>query len=370
MTTESLNANGLPCRRPLVAGLLSTLVSESQYDFWARELGTTAAWRRVWARVASVRGEGRDTLSLVLAPNRNLAAPRPGQHLSLSVEIGGRRHSRSYSVSRPAPGGQVCISVRREPGGLVSNYLHDQLRIGDVVELSQPYGELGDGLSEVAPTLFLAAGSGITAIYNLIAAQACLGAGLNGELWYWEKHQGRFCYVEELKSLAAAHPGFTLRFISRENSGRQQGGSPRLDQGLAEGMLARQGAAQVVACGGSAFVAAARDLFAGAPGGFHAEAFSPPVVAESAGGEAQFFELRLAKSRRTLRVSSEQPLLEALEEAGLQPSYGCRMGICNSCSCRQASGETVNQLNGAALRGAGPLRLCVSRAQSNIELDL
>lgn len=370
MTTESFLTGGLPRRRPLIAGLLSTLVSESQYDFWARELGTTAAWRRVWARVASLRAEGRDTLSIVLAPNSNLARLSPGQHLTLSLEIDGRRHSRSYSVSRPMPGGQVCISVRREPNGLVSNYLHDRLRVGDVVELSQPYGELGSGLSVSAPKLFLAAGSGITAIYNLIAAQARVGESLCGELWYWEKQSGRFCYVEELQSLAAAHPSFTLRFVSREASVRHGGDNPRLDRGLAEGMLARQPGAEIIACGGSAFVAAARDLFDGAPGGFHAEAFSPPPAAAPTGGEAQFFELSLAKSGRRLRVSSEQSLLEALEDAGLQPNYGCRMGICNSCSCSQTSGESVNQLNGAPLRGAGALRLCVSRAQSNIELDI
>ncbi|WP_288364686.1 2Fe-2S iron-sulfur cluster-binding protein, partial [uncultured Spongiibacter sp.] len=88
------------------------------------------------------------------------------------------------------------------------------------------------------------------------------------------------------------------------------------------------------------------------------------VAAES------FFEVSLTRSGQTITVSSQQSLLDALEEAGHQPPHGCRMGICNSCSCGQRSGESQNQLNGEQLRGAGSVRLCVSRANSNIELDI
>lgn len=366
------SSSGLPQRRPVVAGLLSTLVTAEQYDFWARELGTTAAWRRVFARVCGLRREADDTVSLVLQGNRNFVPATAGQHVTLSLEINGRRHSRSYSLSRPAQGRKITLTVRREPEGLMSNYLHDQLRLGDVVELSQPFGDLGQSLRAdgEAAALWLAAGSGITAVFNVLAERAAAGQALKGQLLYWEKQPGRFCFTEELERLQAEHRDFRVRRFCRDSGGSDGYESGRLDAALAETLLSDGAYAEAVVCGGSAFVASARELLAESISAFHAEAFSPPKsVADSGEGEA-FFELSLSRSRRTLTVSSRQSLLEALEDAGMSVPSGCRMGICNSCSCQQSGGESQNQLNGASLRGQGALRLCVSRARSDLELNL
>lgn len=350
---------------------MATLVSEQQYDFWARELGSIAAWRRVFARVESVRPEAGDTVSIVLRVNRNFSPAAAGQHVTLSVDIDGRRTSRSYSLSRPLDKGRVCLTVRREPGGVVSNYLHDRLQPGDMVELSQPFGELGTGLvGGDRPLLMLASGSGITAVYNFLAKRADAGQVLNGALLYWEKHPDRFCFDAELAQLQAAHPGLQLRRFcnaAEPVDGLRRG---RFDAAMAGALRNEFPAAAVLACGGSAFVDAVRQELATAPGGFSAEAFTPPSSPHVVDGEETFFDLVLQRSNRRLRVSSRQPLLVALEEAGMSPPHGCRMGICNSCSCQQRRGETVNDVNGARLQGGGAVRLCVSRASSDLELEL
>lgn len=370
MASVVSSLNSFPERMPRVAGMLGALISESQFDFWAREFGSITAWRRVFARVQSLRMEGAETLSIELRPNRNFQSAEPGQHVNVSVEIDGRLCSRSYSLSRPAEGGCVSISVRREPGGLVSNYIHDHLRVGDVLELSQPYGELVEGLAGAPTQLFLAAGSGITAIYNLIAEQARRGEALRGELWYWEKQVERFCFTEELDALCQAHPQFSVRRFCNAGDSSSLYSSGRLSPEVAAPLCERYPNASVFACGGSAFVEAARELFSDVAGGFYAEAFSPPQRLGEAVAEERFFEVSLTRSGQTITVSSQQSLLDALEDAGHQPPHGCRMGICNSCSCGQRSGESQNQLNGEQLCGAGSVRLCVSRANSNIELDI
>ena len=367
-----LSSEGLAARRPVLGGLVAALMSEAQYDFWSRELGAIAAWRRVFARVLNVQQEAADTLTLTLRPNRNLKPVSAGQHLTVSLGIDGRRHSRSYSVSRLAGGRDICLTVRREPGGLVSNFLHDRLQAGDVLELSQAYGELGEGLPDAngRSLVMLAAGSGITAIYNLLAVCAASGQPLNGVLLYWEKQSDRFCFTEELNRLQAQHKGFRVaRFcnVAERQNDIERG---RLNTALAAQLLAEYPNASVIACGGGAFVTAARELLGVEGNAFRAEAFTPlrPQLEDEA--DEQFYNVVLRRSDKTLQVSSRQPLLDALEDAGLAPNYGCRMGICNSCSCEQRAGDSVNGLNGARLRGQGAVRLCVSRASGDLELDM
>ena len=70
-------------------------------------------------------------------------------------------------------------------------------------------------------------------------------------------------------------------------------------------------------------------------------------------------------------MSSGSSLLEALEAQGLNPPSGCRMGVCHTCVCQRHSGTTLDTLTGE--RNAEPdmaVRLCVSRACSDLSLDL
>jgi ferredoxin len=124
----------------------------------------------------------------------------------------------------------------------------------------------------------------------------------------------------------------------------------------------------VFACGPGGFVDRARSLFAAVAPTFHAEAFSPlPRVVED-GGTVQ---VTLAASGRTLTLARGQSLLTALEAEGLRPASGCRMGICNTCSCAKSSGITRN-LNNGDLAGepVSALKLCISSAVSDLVLDL
>jgi hypothetical protein len=120
--------------RPIAAGW----INESVFDFYARLVDPQLTARRVIARVEVVRTEARGTTSFVLRPRPF----RAGQHVDLTVEINGVRRTRSYSPSNaPDSSGRVVITVKRHPEGLVSGWLHDHLREGDLVELSQPYGD-------------------------------------------------------------------------------------------------------------------------------------------------------------------------------------------------------------------------------------
>jgi nitric oxide dioxygenase len=108
--------------------------------------------------------EAHDTVSLLLSPAEGgpAASFHPGQYVTVAADLpDGTRQLRQYSLSRAPGAGALRITVRRVAGGAVSGFLHDVVRPGDTLTLSQPYGDLalhpGDG-----PLLLVSAGVGIT----------------------------------------------------------------------------------------------------------------------------------------------------------------------------------------------------------------
>lgn len=79
----------------------------------------------------------------------------------------------------------------------------------------------------------------------------------------------------------------------------------------------------------------------------------------------------LTRSGKVVNVARNTSLLEALEQAGVKPSYGCRRGVCNRCSCARVRGQTADIGSGESSSEPGtPIRICVHRAESPLELDL
>ncbi|GAA2533391.1 globin domain-containing protein [Winogradskya humida] len=129
------------------------------------EAGVDSAdpWREyvVAARIE----EAEDVVSFILAPADGGPAPafRPGQYVTVAVAD----QLRQYSLSQAPAAGTLRITVRRVrgtgglPDGVVSGHLHDRVRVGELLRLSQPYGDLvlNDG---PAPIVLISAGVGIT----------------------------------------------------------------------------------------------------------------------------------------------------------------------------------------------------------------
>lgn len=350
--------------------LLQPLVSAAIFDFWAGQLAPGVAWNRPLARVVERRVEARDTVTLVLRPNRHFRGFLPGQHVNLGVEVDGRRLSRSYSLtSIPRRDRLLSITVKRIEGGKVSGQLCSRTRVGDVLEIGQAFGEMT--LAEPTGTrrLLLAAGSGITPLISLVRQRAAAGAAADLTLIYWARSRAELCFVRELNDIAAAQPGFRVHFVlTRENDllpGEFRG---RPDAALLESLVPDLADRRVYACGPGGFVGTLRGLLDGRVPSFAAEAFTPSPIASTATGSVR---VQLLASGRTLEIPAGQALLPALEAQGLQPAYGCRMGICNTCACAKLEGSTQNLDTGEIqTESDSALRLCVSRACTDLTLDL
>ncbi|HBK45134.1 MAG TPA: hypothetical protein DDZ67_01600, partial [Xanthomonadaceae bacterium] len=154
MNAVALPPSSFPSR------LLRGCLSPTLFDFWATRLNPLWTLQQPRARLLRREPAGRGAATLVLRTNRHWKGLRAGQHVTLGVEIDGRRLLRSYSPT-PLGRGRIAITVKAVDGGLVSQHLVRDAQPGDVFTLDQAFGDMV--LADAAPDLLLlAAGSGIT----------------------------------------------------------------------------------------------------------------------------------------------------------------------------------------------------------------
>lgn len=350
--------------------LMLPLINPAQFDFWAQQLGSTHAWERCFARVISVMSESPDTKTLTLKANRNWPGFIAGQHCNITAIIAGRNITRSYSISSdPIDDRRIQITVRREAGGLMSEYLCNDIRMGDRLELGNPFGDMLLPTSMPAHLLLLAAGSGITPMMSQIRTMARKGMPASVTLMYWEKTHADFNFALELQLIAQKHHNFKLQLITtRDQSEPPLSG--RVSHELLSQIADIDRVDQVFVCGSSGFVQAASGICEFRKLPLISEAFTPSKVQASDSEIAQH-NVYLRRSNLHLSLSNQKPLLEQLENAGISVPYGCRQGICNTCTCVRNSGTTADTFSGAVdSEPSQIIKLCVSRAATNIELDL
>src|SRR5204863_1142025 len=130
---------------------------------------------------------------------------RPGQFVTLRVELDGETLYRSYSMSScPSTDDDLYVTVKRVPGGVVSNWLNDSVRVGHPLQVSAPAGTflLGDTDGDIVA---FAGGSGITPVFSLIKS-ALHTTARNVRLLFANRDRGAAIFGESLDDLAAQFP--------------------------------------------------------------------------------------------------------------------------------------------------------------------
>jgi len=336
----------------------------SALDDLLSRIHPTWALGRVKARVAAVIRETPDTRTFVLQPNRNWPGSVAGQCVQVTVEIEGVRHQRTYSLSSdPARSRRIAVTVKRQPGGRVSNWMHDHLQVGNVVELGRPAGTFV--LPDPAPDrlLLVSAGSGITPLMAMLRDLHRRAYAGDVVFVHASRTRADAIFGEELAALAARWPALTLHVHSSSESGR-------LDATALAALVPDHTARHMMLCGPEAFMEAIRAHWQ-ARGLDHlvqVEHFGIPRRATAPGDPV---EVHCLRSERTFRADGNDPLLLEAERAGLRPRHGCRVGICHTCQCLKQSGTVENLLTGRVSSEPNErIQLCISRARSDVTLAL
>lgn len=343
-------------------------VQDDVLNFWLAKINPLWSVNTALGKIVARKVASKNSVSLTIACNKHVVAPQPGQHLSLKVEVDGRKLTRSYSPSIISINPLVLeITVKRMAEGKVSTWLNQQANVGDVLEISQPFGDFL-WTHEQRPVLLLAAGSGITPIISQLRAHMKASLQRPISLHYWVKERSEAAFLNELLALQQQYNNFSFYLHLTQQTAQHS--YERQGRIAAQAELLAAGLNHTVAytCGPHAFVQAAGALFKGQVAQWFEESFSLPQLAS---GTGETIQLTLLKQGRVLEIPNNQPILAALEAAGINRPSGCRMGVCNTCACRKVKGVSQNLLSGdAAHEEEAALKICISSASSNIELDI
>lgn len=335
-------------------------------DFWMKEIDPVWSLRQIRARVVDVVRETHDVKTFVLAPNRRWPGHTAGQFVNVEMEIRGARVSRCYSLSS-APGARdLTITVKRVPGGRVSSWMHEALRPGSLVTLGAPSGDFVVH-DPSAPLLLLSGGSGITPVMSILRDLAAKSAVRDVVFVHAARSLADVPFARELQALALHHPGLRLEIWNDDQRGR-------LDGARLASMVPDLGARRTMLCGPApmmdAFTAHYERL--AIADRLKTERFAAPQRPTLLKTQPkQKLKLGLLDSKTTIEAGGDGSLLEQLEDAGVRPASGCRMGICNTCICRKKQGVVENLLTGElSSEPDEDVRLCVSRARTDVTLAL
>ncbi|ENW78866.1 hypothetical protein F908_02985 [Acinetobacter sp. NIPH 284] len=330
-------------------------IREDFVDFVLQKIKPTFAWKRILAEVTAVKSLSSDMVLLTIKPNHNfdLIEVEAGKSVLITLMINGVYHQRSYSIVDMTKNGEIRLGIKVQ--GLVSKAAQ-QLRVGDRFEISQAQGDfvLHQGQQ---PALLIASGSGITAIYSLLK-QAIVQNLKEIHVVYFNRTE---VFHQEILALAEQYPQLKYHFF---NTAQQK---QHLDTALLEKLVPNFKELQAYACGHHSMMRQAQAIYAqqDAASNFHQEFFQPVQIEQS--NEAQPITFRRAQQNFIATTN----LLSSAEQAGLRPQHGCRMGVCNRCSCTKVSGVTQNVITGEIDDQPNrAIKLCVSQALSPVTIDL
>jgi stearoyl-CoA 9-desaturase NADPH oxidoreductase len=356
-----------PLVRLLRRSLVDNVIRLSTAEEILQLVRPTASLTEVRARVLAVREETSDTGTWLLQPNALWRGYQAGQHVAVRTVRDGRRVQRPYSLSS-APGvGPLAITVKRQPGGLVSNHMHDTLHVGDIVTLGAAEGDFVLPAVPPARLILLSAGSGITPVMSLLRMLRKLRHAGAVDFVHVCRSPDDLIFGNELRGLAVGCPelpGLRVHLHFSANAGRWTPAdlSPAVPDWAER---------PTWLCGPSAFMdtVATHWTAQGAQGPLHRERFTPAWTPPQPLDAPVTVQAQRA-GRRFASTGASSLLLQA-EQAGLMPKHGCRIGICRSCQCIKRSGTVQNLQTGALSREPNELiRLCVSAARSDLTLDL
>ena len=344
--------------------------------------------------VAAITPESDSVISIRLADPQGAAlpAPRPGQYLTVRLQPDAQQRSvlRNYSLSGPPDAGYYRITVKREPDGAASGYLHDRLAVGDQLDIAAPRGTFILDATD-APVLLISAGIGATPVLAML--QALAQQHSDREIWWLHGARSRReeSFAAEVRALAAGLPNVhTHVYFSRpgpdDTQGRDFDGVGRLTGAvLAELDPPRDGEAYL--CGPTPFmddvsaglaalgIDAARihtEPFGPAPGltpGIAAAPARAPHAPEGRPGDGPTIEF--ARSNLSIPWSGDYAsLLELAEACDVPVRWSCRTGVCHTCETTLIAGDVGYNPDPVEPPAEGSALICCSQPRDGVVLDL
>jgi ferredoxin-NADP reductase len=332
-------------RRVLNSSFAAALTTPHGVDRYVEMIDPLWSSTEIRAEVTEVERKTADSVTLTLRPNNLFNGFKAGQFVKLSVEIDGIRRTRCYSPanSQFRRDGQIELTIKVDPNGLVSPWLLANAKPGMIVQVSQAQGEFFIPLPHPRSILLISGGSGITPVMSMLRTlteRAYIG---KVTFLHYSFTEDDVIYRKEIAEIEEKYEGIRIiRAYTNADNGDLQGFFSREHLVAADKHFAE---AETFLCGPMPLMDGVRAVFEaeGISDRLHLEQFAAPtrtVATDEATGTLSFGASEVEVE------NNGQTILEQAEAAGLTPDYGCRIGICNTCVFKKDSGTTRNVLTG------------------------
>ncbi|MCI2422658.1 hybrid-cluster NAD(P)-dependent oxidoreductase [Saccharopolyspora sp. K220] len=332
--------------------------------------------RLVCKQVQRVTG---DVKSFLLEPvEPALFHHDPGQHLTIAVDIDGQEIRRCYTISSPPTRPhRVAITVKRVPGGLVSNWLHDHLVPGAVLRARGPFGEFSMIRHPAAKYLFLSAGSGVTPLMSMTRTIHDLAWPADVVFVHSARTPDDIIFRQELAFIEATAEQVRVSHVCEADgpTERWNGHRGRLNVELLRRIAPDFLDREVFTCGPTGYLSAVRTMLAAV--GFpmdrhHQESFTGTAPAAETSSADGRFTVEFTRSGRTVECDTGTTVLDAAAFSGLTLPSSCGQGMCGTCRATLVKGSVEMRHNGGISprdRAADKILLCCAKPMEDLVID-
>jgi len=307
---------------------------------------TSVATGKSQYRVADIVTEATGIKSFYLQPVEGGPVPdhTPGQHLPIAVNVNGKQHRRTYTLSA-APSAQVLrLTIKRGGGGTVSKHMHDGISVGDTVTAQAPAGKFVLKETADVPVVLISAGVGITPMIAM--AEVLLAEQLPNKQIHFIHGARAACnvpFLNQLRRWPLNHKNTALqlrysRAATADTDKQPFASCGRIDSPWLTSLKLPK-SADYYLCGPPGFMQTVYDhlITSGTlDDQIHFETFGPASLKRV----GQTVQRKHAKAHVTFKKSgieavwhpSNESLLELAEKNGIEAPFSCRSGSCGSCA--------------------------------------
>jgi ferredoxin-nitrite reductase len=214
--------------------------------------------------------------------NQEIPPHRPGQFIKICTQIDGRETWRSFTISSPPTAeGRLEITIKRNPAGELSTFLHDTVEPGGTLTIKGPQGGFFfDADAHAEPLVLISAGSGITPMMAILRQLYETGSALDCTFIHGARAQADIIFYEECRRLVDAMPNLKYRVTLSQPSETWAGLCGRLDFETVRDAVPDLAGSRYFLCGPGEFMDALREslVAAGVPATWiHTEQFHTTI---------------------------------------------------------------------------------------------
>ncbi len=312
----------------------------------------------------------------------------PGQFLTVAIAPDGRLMKRSYTIaSSPTQHDYAEIAVKHEDEGIVSGFLHNHVKEGDLLDFSGPSGFFTFTGRECKCILLIGGGVGITPLMSVLRYLTDRSWPGDIFLLYCIKTPHDIIFREELDYLQRRQPNLRVVItVSRPEGTDWKGPTGRITKELIVQSVPDVASRYVHICGPVPMMEVAKKMLIelGVPSGrMKTEAFGPalgkpePILptaaaAPSVGSEVSLPTVTFSVSDKSAPLPPDKSILEVADEIAVEIDNSCRIGTCGTCRVKLLSGEVTMAVEDGLEPGdkeRGMILACQAKATANVEVE-